>query len=127
MRNPLVSLWLPTGRLRRRSYLFATLLIVIAGVGLWVALETWIGRGATWFVHLPLLWLLFALASRRLHDRDHSGLRLLWLLIPLLGPLWIAFELLFLRGTRGANRYGPDPRQRRSGYLPISGLPQIYL
>jgi uncharacterized membrane protein YhaH (DUF805 family) len=30
-------------------------------------------------------------------------------LIPVLGTLWVLIECGFLRGTRGGNRFGPDP------------------
>ncbi len=84
-----------------------------------------------------LLYNLLALLSKRLHDRHRSALWLL--LLPLvatealvgfsLGPaggimgrlfpatltffllliLWLLVETLFRRGTRGENKYGPDP------------------
>ncbi|MEO8670641.1 MAG: DUF805 domain-containing protein [Tahibacter sp.] len=121
MPAPALNFLLPAGRLRRRTYVASTAVVALLGIAAWAALETWVSYRATWFVHLPLLWLLFALACRRLHDRDHSALRLLLLLIPLLGPAWIAVELVLLRGSRGQNRYGADPRRRRAGYPPISG------
>jgi uncharacterized membrane protein YhaH (DUF805 family) len=43
-----------------------------------------------------------AVHARRLHDTGRSGW---WLLLPITAPL-----LLLLPGTRGANRYGTDPR-----------------
>lgn len=48
------------------------------------------------------------LTLRRIHDRDHSWLYLLLLCIPLVNFV-VGFQLLFLRGTVGPNRYGPDP------------------
>jgi uncharacterized membrane protein YhaH (DUF805 family) len=49
-----------------------------------------------------------AVVVRRLHDLDKSGWNILWGLIPLVGPIllivWYATE-----GTRGPNRFGPDP------------------
>ena len=50
-----------------------------------------------------------AVAVRRLHDQDKSGWLLLLVLIPILG--WFAlFVLMCLDGTRGPNRFGPDPK-----------------
>jgi uncharacterized membrane protein YhaH (DUF805 family) len=86
------------------------------------------------FLTMPLfLWVCFATSVKRLHDRDRSG----WWLVPffvvpsLYGrfeehlpdsywvlPLaliafvllfWGFIELLFLRGTKSTNRYGPNP------------------
>jgi uncharacterized membrane protein YhaH (DUF805 family) len=72
-----------------------------------------------------------AIAAKRLHDRDKSAwwLLLFYLVPGLLGGLgdatgdigaifhvigfgisiWALIELGFLRGTAGANRFGPDP------------------
>jgi uncharacterized membrane protein YhaH (DUF805 family) len=83
---------------------------------------------------LPLfLWVFFATAVKRLHDRDRSG----WWIIPFFavpglyehfadrlpdsypvvfvawascaGYFWGIIELYFLKGTRWTNRYGPNP------------------
>ena len=51
----------------------------------------------------------FAVAVKRLHDRDHSAHFLWLLLVPIIGWLWVAVELWFLAGTAGPNRYGADP------------------
>lgn len=45
---------------------------------------------------------------RRLHDRDKSGWNLLWMLLPLLGVLYL-LVLWMLPGTDGENRFGSDP------------------
>ena len=57
------------------------------------------------------LWVIvpgLAVSIRRLHDLDKSGWHLLIGLIPLVGGIilliWYCSE-----GTRGPNRYGPDP------------------
>ena len=54
-------------------------------------------------VGLALLIPTIAVAVRRAHDNDKSG----WfILIPIYG----AIIVLFLEGTRGPNRFGPDPK-----------------
>ena len=47
---------------------------------------------------------------KRLHDRDLSGFYALALLIPVLGWLWLVYELAVREGTDGANRFGPSPK-----------------
>ena len=69
-----------------------------------------------WMASLGIFLLLFviptfAVTARRLRDCDQSGLGCLGLLVPYLGMLTI-FVLLFVPGTRGPNRFGPDPRSR---------------
>ncbi|MDP6453467.1 MAG: DUF805 domain-containing protein, partial [SAR202 cluster bacterium] len=44
---------------------------------------------------------------KRAHDRGHSGMYALLLIVPFVGVV-ILFEMLFFKGTRGPNRYGPD-------------------
>lgn len=53
-----------------------------------------------------------ALAAKRLHDRDRSGWYLLIGAVPFIGWLFAIWFLVqaVLPGTKGDNRYGPDPR-----------------
>jgi uncharacterized membrane protein YhaH (DUF805 family) len=84
-------------------------------------------------VVVPMIVSGFAIGIKRLHDRDQSGW---WILLFYAGPsvagaigqasgsdavslilslvsfaisIWALVVLGFLRGTRGPNRYGPDP------------------
>lgn len=45
---------------------------------------------------------LLAVGVRRLHDANHSGW---WMLISI-----VAFIFSLMKGTEGANRFGPDPK-----------------
>jgi uncharacterized membrane protein YhaH (DUF805 family) len=79
---------------------------------------------------LLLSWIVVAVASKRLHDRNKSGW---WLIVFILTPLivgafgaltrstallavafafhlWSFVELGCRGGTKGGNRFGPDPR-----------------
>ena len=53
-----------------------------------------------------------AMSVRRLHDRDQSGWFVLLGLIPLVGGI-ILLVWFCMRGTIGANRFGPDPLEGR--------------
>jgi len=61
-------------------------------------------------VNLLLLWPTIAVAAKRWHDRDKSAWWLLIVLLPLAGLIWLLVELGGLRGTRGPNRFGDEPR-----------------
>ena len=50
-----------------------------------------------------------AVQVRRFHDQDKSGWFVLLALIPFLGGL-IVLVFMCLEGTKGANRFGPDPK-----------------
>lgn len=95
-----------------------------AGVGVLIAvalvaglidmlLGTTMGQGGFGIVSLlaSLASIYFALAlyAKRWHDRDKSGWWSLILFIPLIGFVWWIVECGILEGTRGPNRYGPDP------------------
>ncbi|CAH0496234.1 DUF805 domain-containing protein [Novosphingobium sp. CECT 9465] len=50
-----------------------------------------------------------AVQVRRFHDQDKSGWMVLLGLIPYVGSL-IVFIFMCIEGTRGSNRFGPDPK-----------------
>ena len=56
-----------------------------------------------------LAWVMLAVAAKRWHDRNKSALWILFTLIPIIGQIWALVELGFIRGTKGHNRFGPDP------------------
>ena len=58
---------------------------------------------------LLILWPYICLYAKRWHDRDKSGWWTLIMFVPIIGSIWLIVELGFLRGTPGANRFGPDP------------------
>jgi len=63
---------------------------------------------------LGLYWLAILIPSiavqvRRFHDQDKSGWFVLLGLIPFLGGL-VVLVFMLLEGTKGPNRFGPDPK-----------------
>lgn len=104
-----------SGRARRKEYWMFTLVNIILAVVLAVLdhilkLHMKGDQGV-----LSLLYSLFifipswAVQFRRLHDTDRSAWWLLLLLIPFIG--WLVLLLFYCQeGTRGANRYGNDPK-----------------
>ena len=53
------------------------------------------------------VYLSFASSVRRLHDRDKSGLWIVFYFIPGIGTLWQLIECGCLEGTMSPNRYDP--------------------
>jgi uncharacterized membrane protein YhaH (DUF805 family) len=127
------------GRSRRKEYwmfaLFLMALYLVAGSlllagGLIGAIQNdtmpefsplfWLGIGAISLLFLATFIPSLAVTVRRFHDRDMSGW---WYLafvvggnIPFVGPLVsLGFLVLMcLEGTRGPNRFGPDPKDPNS-------------
>jgi uncharacterized membrane protein YhaH (DUF805 family) len=48
---------------------------------------------------------------KRWHDRNRSAWWFFIAFVPVLGWLWFLIECGFLKGTKGENRFGPDPLQ----------------
>ena len=111
-----------SGRSRRKEYWMYTLGIIIAVVVLSVV-EGIIGIGGmvggfygplTTILLLGTLVPSIAVGVRRLHDTDKSGWFMLLSFIPLVGGL-ILLVFFCLEGTRGANRFGEDPKVENVG------------
>ncbi|WP_314342782.1 DUF805 domain-containing protein [Simonsiella muelleri] len=106
-----------SGRARRKAYwmfvLFYVIFAFVAGVldgilGTTVNPKTGMGVIGGLYIFLMLLPLI-ALSIRRLHDTDRSGWWFLINFVPLIGGL-VFFVFTLLEGTRGDNRFGPDPK-----------------
>jgi uncharacterized membrane protein YhaH (DUF805 family) len=110
-----------SGRSRRKEYWMFVLGVFIAVIVLSI-IEGVLGlTGMVGGVYGPLTTLLFlaiivpsiAVQVRRFHDQDKSGWFVLLALIPFLGGLAI-LVFMCLEGTKGPNRFGPDPKDPTS-------------
>ena len=117
-----------SGRINRaRWWLGVIVLGVVSSVVSWVnrsavppaGEETTIGPAivliVTFVIGLALLWPLFAVWTKRWHDRGKSGWWTLIILVPVVGQIWALIELRFLPGTPGENEYGIDPLSNSAG------------
>ena len=68
-----------------------------------------IGGIILFVVYVVAIWVGLAVAAKRWHDRNKSAWWILIAFVPLVGGLWYLIECGFLRGTPGANKFGPDP------------------
>jgi uncharacterized membrane protein YhaH (DUF805 family) len=73
------------------------------------------GSGPPWLAYavvaayLPLLWIKLAVLAKRWHDQNRSANWLIVTFIPVIGMVINFLECGCNPGTRGENRYGPDP------------------
>lgn len=105
------------GRSRRKEYWSFVLLYIVCLVAA-VIVEGVLGMsGAVGGFYGPLSVLLIlvffvpalAVSVRRLHDTERSGWWVLISFIPFIGGL-VLLVFTVLEGTRGPNRFGPDPK-----------------
>ncbi len=108
------------GRIGRQTYwlkyfvpvvvIYFVLAVVDQFAGLTIGDEM-IGQAGILSSIFSLLWIWFGLAAgaKRCHDRGRSGWFQAIALIPVIGWIWLLVELGFLKGSEGANRFGPDP------------------
>jgi uncharacterized membrane protein YhaH (DUF805 family) len=105
------------GRARRKEYWYFVLFQIIAQCAALVVDSILFGGGITpvyTLVGVALLVPALAVGFRRMHDIDRSAWWLLIGLIPLLG--WIILIYWFAQpGTKGPNRFGPDPIEEEEG------------
>jgi uncharacterized membrane protein YhaH (DUF805 family) len=124
------------GRSRRKEYWMFQLGIVIAMIAL-VALVAIVGGGLDGMAEggglfagigavifglfiLAILLPSLAVQVRRFHDQDKSGWFVLMNFIPYVGGL-IVLVFMFLEGTPGPNRFGPDPKEGERGPIGFNG------
>jgi uncharacterized membrane protein YhaH (DUF805 family) len=111
-----------TGRSRRREFWMFQLIYVALVVGGGILIGGTADGYGEWspfgnivagLVVLALLALIvptLAVEARRFHDQNRSGWLVLLNLIPYIGWIIVAVMMLF-EGTKGENRFGPDPKQ----------------
>ncbi|WP_338466721.1 DUF805 domain-containing protein [Novosphingobium sp. ZN18A2] len=122
-----------SGRSRRREYwMFVLLYFIVYAVGIALMMMGGFSMGelegapaaspgASFWLGAALV-TIFAIGSfipsiavqvRRFHDQDRSGWMVLLNFVPYVGALVVLIFML-LEGTRGPNRYGPDPKDPTS-------------
>ena len=107
------------GRLSRGGFWLHGLIAWGVFYLVWSALGNSSGSVLTWVINLPVLAALVLICIRRLHDRNYAGWWLLLGAVPVLGALWLVWQLALRRGVPDGNRWGPDPLQARGDYLVV--------
>ncbi len=119
-----------SGRARPKEYWMFILFLLLCFIAISIVegllglstTEHWVRRGPwsfntgyhtrggplTGLFGLAILIPWLAVAVRRLHDTDRSGFWLLIIFFPLIGSL-VLLVFFIMSGTRGPNRFGPDP------------------
>lgn len=103
------------GRARRSEYWYFVLFNFLVTFAAWILsfLFIFFGGFLLWFViwgfSLATIIPNLAVQVRRLHDVGKSGWTILFVLIPIVGPI-LLLVYYCTEGDRGDNEYGPDPK-----------------
>ncbi|PML81960.1 DUF805 domain-containing protein [Enterovibrio norvegicus] len=106
-----------SGRARRREYwgFFFLQNVVLALCFLIDIAESGVNNFQVLDLQATAVWIALtvipalSVTVRRFHDINRSGWWWLIIIVPLIGPL-IVLIFTLLRGTKGSNRYGCDPK-----------------
>jgi uncharacterized membrane protein YhaH (DUF805 family) len=107
------------GRMSRSSFWLCALLAWAVFVILFVGMDGMFSHRATLLLYPLLFWVLLALMTKRLHDRNKRGAWIMLVAVPIFGPLVLFTELGFLRGSTGDNRFGADPVESFPDYQTV--------
>ena len=92
------------GRINRVTYGLYWL-IYLASVFVVISVDNFTGKGIAIILHTLILYAAIPVTVKRLHDTDKSGRQMFWVMIPLVGIIYIFF-LSWVPGTSGPNKYG---------------------
>jgi uncharacterized membrane protein YhaH (DUF805 family) len=101
-----------TGRIPRRTFwlhgVLSLLLVAVFGNAL-LDIAGFASDLSGKLVNLLLAWPCIAVSAKRLHDFNRSAWWMLVNLVPGIGSFVMLVANGCVRGTHGANRFGPDP------------------
>lgn len=107
------------GRLSRGGFWLQGLIVWVALYAAWAAVGSSSSAALAWIINGAALLVLAPLCIRRLHDHNRSGWWLLVVMVPVLGALYLAWQLALRRGLPQDNRWGPDPLEPQGDYLVV--------
>ena len=110
-----------SGRVTRLGFWFRHLLALPAALALTIAAQD-LASALELATSAALTLFLVSTWSRRLHDRGHSAWRLLAVLVPVAGALYLSFECGMRKGNAQANQFG-NPVGVRLDYTTVGDVP----
>ena len=118
---PILDEFRTSGRITRRGFWLRHLLALPAALALTIAAQELastfeLAASATLTLFLVSTW------SRRLHDRGYSAWRLLAVLVPAAGALYLSVECALRKGNTQANQFG-NPVGVRLDYTTVGDVP----
>ncbi len=110
-----------SGRVTRLGFWLRHLLALPTALALTIAAQD-LASALELATSAALTLFLVSTWSRRLHDRGYSAWRLLAVLVPVAGALYLSVECALRKGNTQANRFGP-PVGVRADYTIVRDAP----
>lgn len=104
------------GRINRLPFFIYTFTLLIINLLYFNFLDPVIPNYLSNIIQTLFLIIFVYLMIERYHDMDKQGLWVLLLLIPVLGAIIVSIQLLFVKGTKGKNKYGLDKLTKQETY-----------
>ena len=114
----MTSMFSISGRISRGRFWFLSLIVWLLLYAVTQATPDWSGIGLA-IINAPFLVFLITLCVRRLHDCHYSGWRLLLVLVPIAGAIWLTLQLAFRKGVADTNQWGANPLTISLDYLTV--------
>ena len=100
------------GRINWSAYwLYNLIFFIVLSIGIAIDIE-FTGKSQRVFSTIAsflILWPILAVNVKRCHDRNRGWSFALVPLIPILGTLWYFVDIGLFPGSKGINRFGPNP------------------
>jgi len=117
------------GRIGRQTFFVYSVFLsifILAIIGLWASVSKYLNSLsiALSAAICCYIWTMLALQAKRWHDLNCSGWRVLLWYIPILNAAALLM-LIVSRGTKGTNRFGDDPLQKRNPTDTIQNQPVL--
>jgi len=113
------------GRIGRTVFFITLVLLWSVFFNANFLLDHFLGDWSAVLLYVPFLWSVIALSVKRYHDVGKGSKYLLLLLAPVIGPVWVFFELLLRKGMPGNNKYGESPKVELLDYRTVNSNDEL--
>ncbi len=113
----LEKFFLSAGRAPRATMFYRLLALSVVCAAFGLLTETILGQFGLNIFAVVFLWGAAAILTQRMHDIGRTGYALLYLVIPVVGPVWLFMQMV-KPGAQGSNKFGDNPLSRND-YLTV--------
>ncbi len=99
------------GRIARGTWFARLVIAALVAIAFGLLAANVVGDPGAALAAALFTWSAAAISVQRLHDIGRSAWTLVVVILPIVGPLWLLFQLT-RGGVEGKNRYGRDPESR---------------